>query len=121
MPMRRKPVWAFLSGWATLPILLLVATSSSAGWMVLSVPIASGAGRDVSTAETSLLVMVEDQVDAINAETTWRLTRHPGDVILLQDVVPEGDRADDIFTLETPDGEVYDLHFDITPSFGTAE
>jgi len=116
--MRRKPVLTFLLGCAALPLALVVASVSAAGWTYFSVPIDSGPGHDGSTAETAMIVEEEYELDAINAEYAWLHTRRPWDVVMVQSLVLEGDRAYDVFTLQRPDGETYDLHFEITESYG---
>ena len=116
--MRRKPVFTCLLGCAALPVGLIVTSVAAAGWMYFSVPIDTDAGHDGSTADTALIVEEDDELDAINAEYAWLLTRHPWDAVIAQSLVLDGDRAYDVFTLQTPDGEAYDLHFDITDSYG---
>lgn len=117
--MRCRPIFTFLLGCALLPTVVLVTSVAAAGWVYFSVPIDYGAGRDGSTADRAMIVEEEDELNAINAEYTWLLTRHPRDVIIAQNLVLEGDRAYDVFTLQRPDGETYDLHFEITESYGT--
>ncbi len=116
--MKRKTVLAYLLGCATLPIVVSVLSLAAAGWLYFAVPVDAGRGNDGSTASAAIVVEAENELDAVNAEYTWLMTRRPADVVLAQSLVFEGDRVYDVFDLQTPDGESYRLHFDITNAYG---
>ena len=116
--MRRKPGLACLLGCAALPVFLIVLSLVAAGWMYFTVPVEASQGRDGLSVSTAMIVEAQNEFDAINAESTWLITRHPADRIILQSLVFDSDRVYDVFEMQTPDGEMYCLHFDITDAYG---
>jgi hypothetical protein len=109
---------AAILGCAALPVGLAVLTLGALGWLYLGVPVDESRGHDGASIGTAMIVEAQNEFDAIDAESTWLLTRRPADRIVLQSLMLDGDRAYDVFEMQTPNGETYRLHFDITDAYG---
>ena len=116
--MSKKSTRATVLGCAAVPVGLAVLTLGALGWLYLGVPVDDSRGHDGASTGTAMIVEAQNEFDAITAESTWLLTRRPADRIVLQSLMLDGDRVYDVFEMQTPDGEMYRLHFDITDAYG---
>jgi hypothetical protein len=75
-------------------------------------------GGDGSTAESAIVVHVNNEVDGIRAEHTWIHDHIPGGTLQGQELIVGGGRTYDRMQVIAADGTSHKLYFDISQYFG---
>lgn len=83
-----------------------------------TLPIEDGSGHDGASKSTAIVIQADNEMDGVNYEYIWLALHHPTDMVVMQSLVTEGERAYDVIELQSSFGEMQTVYFDITSFYG---